>query len=233
MAKMIPAQVPPGTPQSERNIYDRLRLDPDTADWTVLHSLGLARTRVGPYGEIDFVVLIPGKGIVCLEVKGGLVSCQDGVWTTINQRTGQRERLKRSPYMQAREGMFALKSAIEERFGRHHPAAACPLSYAVVFPAVDAPPTSASEEPWETIDFKSLRTPIARLLVRNIEGTRQKLPRTPGADATPPAAIAAIRRFLRPDFDCEDRRSSKMRRRSLPNLVAWRERAARTTSTNG
>ena len=211
MAKMIPAEVPPRTPQSERSIFDRLRLDPETAEWTVLHSLGLARTRVGPYGEIDFVVLIPGRGIVCVEVKGGLVSCQNGIWTTRNQQTGQRETLKRSPYLQAREGMFALKTAIEKKFGRHHPATSCPLSYAVIFPAVNAPPASPGEEPWETIDFEALRAPISRLLLRNIEGTRRKLPHTACADAASPEVLAAIRQFLRPDFDCVLSRASTIR----------------------
>jgi len=48
-------------------------------DWTVLHTLGIARRATGPYGEIDFVVIIPGEGVICLEVKGGRLSCEAGV----------------------------------------------------------------------------------------------------------------------------------------------------------
>ena len=173
MATMIPAAVPEKTPASERLIFDRLRLDPDTNDWIVLHSVGLAKTNRGPYGEIDFVILIPGKGIVCLEVKGGLVSCNNGIWTTVNRKEGVTKKLKISPYMQAREGMFALKKAITENFGGLEPASKCPLSYAVVFPSVTAPPQTPAEESWETIDAVTLRQPISKSLIRNIDGTRR------------------------------------------------------------
>ena len=43
-----------------------LENDPATTDWTVLHSLGIARRPTGPYGEIDFVAIIPGEGVICL-----------------------------------------------------------------------------------------------------------------------------------------------------------------------
>jgi len=172
---MIPAGVPVKTPQSERQIFDRLRLDPETKDWIVLHSVGLSKTNRGPYGEIDFVILIPSKGIVCLEIKGGLVRCQNGVWSTHNRKTNETKTLKVSPYMQARDGMFALKRAIEKKFGRLDPASFCPMSYAVVFPSVSAPPQSPGEDPWESIDIEALRQPISKTILRNIDSTRKKL----------------------------------------------------------
>ena len=42
-----------------RRVFNRFESDPQTEGWTVLHSLGLARREAGPYGEIDFVVIIP------------------------------------------------------------------------------------------------------------------------------------------------------------------------------
>ena len=71
MARMIPAQIDSeGISMAERRVFGLLETDPATQDWTVLHSLGLARRVDGPYGEIDFVAIIPAEGIVCLEVKG-------------------------------------------------------------------------------------------------------------------------------------------------------------------
>jgi hypothetical protein len=105
---MIPGRVDATTPASERRIYDLLRCDPDTKDWIVLHSLGLAKRGSKPYGEIDFVVLIPGAGIVCLEVKGGRVRCESGIWYTRN-RDDEEAALAKSPIMQARDGMFAVR----------------------------------------------------------------------------------------------------------------------------
>ena len=83
---MIPVQYDVSTVSAaERRIFDLLKSDPNTKGWTVIHSLGLARRGWKPYGEIDFVVFIPGNGILCLEVKGGRVACKDGVWTTTNR----------------------------------------------------------------------------------------------------------------------------------------------------
>ena len=56
--------------------------DPDAKDWDVFHSLGLTRKEDGLFGEFDFVVIIPGEGIVCLEVKEGRIFCIDGLWET-------------------------------------------------------------------------------------------------------------------------------------------------------
>src|SRR5712691_209154 len=113
MARMIPPVVDPSTSSSaERKVFALLERDPNTSDWIVLHSLGLAaRGRRKPYGEIDFVALMPSIGICCLEVKGGRVSCKDGMWQTID-RDGRIGTLSRSPFMQVRDGMFAVKKAI-------------------------------------------------------------------------------------------------------------------------
>src|ERR1035441_1601084 len=108
MARMIPPEFEASTVSSaEKRVFNLLRCDPATEDWVVLHSLGLAACGSRPYGEVDFVVLVPTGAVVCLEVKGGRVSCLDGVWRTVD-RTGQASELKRSPFMQSRDGMFAL-----------------------------------------------------------------------------------------------------------------------------
>ena len=101
MAKMLPHRCDASTTESaaERALFERFRDEPGTEQWTVLHSLGLARRGRKPYGEIDFVVLIPSAGVFCLEVKGGGVTRHDGVWTTTG-RHGTSE-LKRSPFLQA------------------------------------------------------------------------------------------------------------------------------------
>jgi hypothetical protein len=59
MARMIPTQIDDKVVSSgERRIFGLLENDPETKDWTVLHSLGIARNTAGPYGEIDFVIII-------------------------------------------------------------------------------------------------------------------------------------------------------------------------------
>src|SRR5438128_1680123 len=107
MPAMIPNTVDPRAPTSERRVFDLLKCIPHSEQWTVLHSLGLSNSYSGEYGEIDFVVIIPDNGIVCLEVKGGGVSCTNGKWSTVDQH-GARHDYKRSPFTQVQEGMWKL-----------------------------------------------------------------------------------------------------------------------------
>jgi hypothetical protein len=80
---MFPSVIDASTVSNqERRVFSLLEADPDTSDWYVLHSLGLSKRGRKPYGEIDFVVLLPGEGIFCLEVKGGRVACENGTWRT-------------------------------------------------------------------------------------------------------------------------------------------------------
>src|SRR6516162_216785 len=165
MAKMIPAQIDAGVSAGERRVFSLLENDPDTSSWTVLHSLGLARRTTGPYGEIDFVVIIPGEGIICLEVKGGRVSCEAGTWRTMN-RLGDVAVLKKSPFLQVRNAMFALRKAIVGHFGEYAPESSCPVGCAVVFPDVPCPPLTPEFERSDVIDFDDLRGPISRSIRR-------------------------------------------------------------------
>ena len=210
MAVMVPSSLSVDSPYSERRLFELLKLDPSTSDWTVLHSVGLRRTRVAAYGEIDFVVLIPDRGIVCLEVKGGRVACVDGVWTTRNSKTGEINRLPKSPYIQAREGMFALLKAIRGHFGSDA-ASGCPMSYGVVFLDIEALPQSIEAEPWETIEIGRLSTPISVLIERNIMKTREKLPSRVIPENISIETMAKIKRFLRPDFERVVSRSNSIR----------------------
>src|SRR5262252_1938038 len=102
MAKMIPPDWHDWTPNSEQRVFRMLEHDAGTQDWVVLHSLNLKQTGNQPYGEVDFVVLIPGRGVLCLEVKGGRVACKDGIWTTTDAAGGVFQ-LKRSPFSQAQQ----------------------------------------------------------------------------------------------------------------------------------
>src|SRR5438309_2085810 len=86
MARMLPSQLDGSTASAaERKLFEMLKNDPQTKDWVVLHSLGLARRGHKPYGEVDFVVIVPMAGIFCLEVKGGRIACKGGEWSTTNR----------------------------------------------------------------------------------------------------------------------------------------------------
>ena len=201
MARMIPAQIDDHVVSSaERRVFHLLATDPDTNGWTVLHSLGLARRTTGPYGEIDFVVIIPHEGILCLEIKGGRVSCENGMWRTMD-RYGNLVVLRKSPFMQARGSMFALRSSIIDHFGQGSPESYCPIAFAVLFPDVVCPPATPEFERSDVIDAHDLRRPISASIdgiVRN--RLRDFQPRS-GERYPTPSQLRAILAYLRPDFD--------------------------------
>ena len=227
MAKMIPAQIDSdGTSMAERRIFGLLETDPATKDWTVLHSLGLARRVDGPYGEIDFVVIVPTEGIVCLEVKGGRVSCQAGVWQTMD-RHGNSAVLKKSPFLQARDGMFAMRSSLIRHFGSAAAESRCPIGCAVVFPDVTCPPLTPEFERSDVIDFDDLRNPISQSIMRVVRWRLREFQPREG-DRLPTALEAnAIRRFLRPDFEMVVAKSVSIGRTEARLLRLTEEQYAR------
>lgn len=198
MSVMIPPHVDPATPASERRVFEALRVAAGSDTWTVLHSLGFSSSWTRQFGEIDFVVIIPGLGIVCLEVKGGGVAVSDGIWTT-RDRHGETHRLSRSPYRQAQDGQWKLLEAIRRRFGMNSIESRCPIGWLAVFPDIASPPPSPEATRAEIIDRFDLERDIGHRILEtpslnNLEG-RNDLVR-PGASAT-----SQILKFLRPDFD--------------------------------
>lgn len=101
---MIPPRPGADAPDSERLVFHRLAQVLDREDWIVFHSVGLSSVYTGHFGELDFVVLVPNRGIVCLEVKGGAISQRNGIWTT-RDRTGRTHDLNPPPYRQVQNAV--------------------------------------------------------------------------------------------------------------------------------
>ena len=201
MAKMIPTQIDDGVVSSaERRVFQLLDSDPDTDGWIVLHSLGLSRRKSGPYGEIDFVVIIPREGVLCLEVKGGRVSCENGKWRT-QDRYGNLAELKKSPFMQAREAMFALRDSILSHFGDGSLEASCPIGFVVVFPDVTCPPLTPEYERSDVIDTQDLRKPISKSIHKYTQNRLNEFQSRNRERLPSPSQVRSIRNYLRPDFD--------------------------------
>ena len=71
MAKLIPNVLKDSVQsRGEVKIFNYFKNENDlTRDWIILHSLDIAQHRKKKRGEADFIVLIPNKGIICVEVK--------------------------------------------------------------------------------------------------------------------------------------------------------------------
>src|SRR6266567_1039339 len=114
MALMIPPTLHANTSsQGELEIFLKLQDDPGTREWIVLHSLDVANHSKQISGEIDFVVIVPTKGVLCIEVK----ACQSlrrsgGQWYYGTDPHPD----SRGPFKQASEAMHSLRHKLVIRF---------------------------------------------------------------------------------------------------------------------
>jgi hypothetical protein len=209
MARMIPARIldlemegkqPVG---GEVEIFERLRREPATEDWIVLHSVNIPRHVRRHEGEADFVILAPGLGVLVLEIKSHNHVARDeaGFW-----HLGQKAPERRGPFVQASEAMWSLKNSI---FKANPDLKDVPFMSAVCFPFCSFGIASVEWEPWQVLDQVDLRTkPIRELLERTFRQSRKRYADSPEcgwfreADARPTAAqCERILTLIRPKFD--------------------------------
>jgi hypothetical protein len=153
MARMIPSSFPIKTPVGERDLFEKLRGDPDTTGWVVLHSLDLKKHQSKIEGELDMVVLVPGQGVLCIEVKGCDVSRLDGKWiypygTSIE-----------GPFKQASRAMHSLRDYLVDK---DRSLSKLMFFSAVVFTRVNFDEQSPEWHPWQFINKLSfVRRPVS------------------------------------------------------------------------
>jgi hypothetical protein len=76
--RMIPGQPRAGANKSEVAIFNVLEGVRDRPDWVVIHSLTLTDNLFSLHGEVDFVVIVPGKGIAVIEAKSPKYAVYEG-----------------------------------------------------------------------------------------------------------------------------------------------------------
>ena len=152
MAKMVPSVlydnvVSPG----EIELFKRLDTEPGTEGWVVFHSLNIARHASQIQGEADFVVVIPDKGVLVVEVKAvQRVRYEDGTWFL-----GQAPPTHKGPFKQDDDNMRSLKT----RFENFPSLKSVLLGKCVVFTDVEFGPNSTEWNEWEVIDKRKLSLP--------------------------------------------------------------------------
>ena len=81
MTRMIPARPRQDANNSERATFMAIEGIPSRPNWVAIHSLSLTDNLYTIAGESDFVVLVPGKGIVVIETKAPkYVEYKEGEW---------------------------------------------------------------------------------------------------------------------------------------------------------
>ena len=151
MPRMLPPRPDADTPDSERKVFTAFERHLPR-DWTVFHSrrFVLPRQGGGPTeSELDFLVIDPARGILGLEVKGGIeIGRDEEGWYS---GTSPRHRIK-SPGAQAQRAMHTLQDYLRTR------ASVPAFGWGVVFPDAEAPESLGPELPRRlVIDASSLQ----------------------------------------------------------------------------
>ena len=198
MARMIPDEVRFSTvSNAERRLFARLR-DDLSAQWTVFHSLGLARHARKKWAEADFVAVGP-HGVFCLEVKGGRLRREEGSWIFTDGHDV--EHLKREgPFEQAKDASYALQSYLRE---------AVPSLYSAIFgwgvmtPDIRFSVSGPDITPEIVYDERDLTAKLSKYLRRVGEHWHAEHERTTGYEARflTDEERQKITEALRGDFD--------------------------------
>jgi KaiC/GvpD/RAD55 family RecA-like ATPase len=204
MARMIPTLLSPEIKSNaERKIFAWFRDAPDTDDWIVLHSLGIANHRNLIYGEIDFLALAPFYGIFALEVKGGRVSRSEGIWQ-FTDRYGKINTKTRGPFEQAQDGIFSIASAIKKKYGDDSKLSKIFFSSGVMFPDIEFKTDGIDTHQWMVFDKNDgddVKRYIHRLSTNVHKQWEEKYNKYYEEKLPDRKDIKEIAKFLRGDFD--------------------------------
>lgn len=205
MAKMIPSVISPEIKSNaERRIFEWFRDDPQTSDWIVLHSLGISNHNKVIYGETDFFVLAPGLGLFALEVKGGGVRRENGVWYFTN-KYGKVSKKERGPFEQAYDGVFSIVKSLKTRLDWNHKHISNIIfGIGVMFPDIEYTSSGINEEQWQVFDYNDGHK-VSNYIRRLFDGTKRKWEEHYGSltkDKLPSISdVEYIASILRGDFD--------------------------------
>jgi DNA polymerase III delta prime subunit len=136
--------------EGEKILFQKFQGNAELPDVVGLHSLNLAEHPSQAEGEADFVLVVPKKGILIVEVKDHTkVAFEHGKWILGNNipEVG-------GPIKQAREACYSvidfIKSNLKEAYR-------VPITYCVWFTKTDfRPPTSIEWEPWQFLNLEDL-----------------------------------------------------------------------------
>ena len=200
---MMPAYCPENAPPGERAVYEALATSAETHDWTVVHSLAIADHVRQVEGEADFVVIVPRKGVLVLEIKSHqrVEVLEDGRW-----KLGNDSPSARSPFQQVREAMYSVRQYLQQRRADLR---ATPVLCAVWFTHIRARamlPSTAEWHSWQVLDSEDLRSGASAAIHRTLaEGTahlNDKARHFRAGDVGPDEACAKrLAAMLRPRFE--------------------------------
>jgi len=195
--RMIPASPHKTESTAERRIFDVLRRvfgGPNNSEFTAFHSLNLTRHVKKRFGEIDFLIVGP-LGILVLEIKGGGVSCSEGVWYYTN-RNGNVDTNFEGPFKQAESALHGLMIKVREKLP-HAVTESFSIGFGVVLPDCRLAASGAEWDPQMVCDDGAHKE-MERWLKGLFRYWRANDHKERHAS---PVFVKQLTQFLRPEFE--------------------------------
>lgn len=193
MARMIPAVIYDNVKSpGEIELFRKLEKDPGTDGWVVFHSLDIARHNTQVQGEADFVIVIPGKGVLVVEVKAHKkIRFENGIWYLGNDPPNQK-----GPFKQVNDNMHSLMKGIKA----FPSLATVSVGKCVVFTHVEFNRSSPEWNDWEVIDQKKLSVrPVSTLFAAVMDHSREH--HSNYSNEPVGEQISVLENHLRPRFE--------------------------------
>jgi len=186
--------------RSEVKVFDLFKKIDGDSDSCLIHSVNLPEHKYKEWAEIDFL-FISKSGILVIEVKGGRVSRDGGVWK-FKDRYGNINEKNEGPDVQANTAKYALKKKLKKQFPNINFNNII-LGWAVVFPDVDYAAQSL-ELPDELVcDVDSMKKNLFKVFLTNAYKywINNKTSKGRKYSRLTPQEIRSIKHYIRPNFD--------------------------------
>jgi hypothetical protein len=197
---MLPNRVPETAPAAKVAMFGLIRDAKHTQSYVCLHSVGIARHRRKGYAEADFILVGPA-GVFCIEVKGGHVERNSGIWT-VGWPNGRTYESKEGPFMQAQGVRWALLDYLKKQLGTG-PGKQFLMGWGVAFPDIvfdRKDPEWDQEVVYDQRDKGSSFVLYLERLQRYFQSRSLETGRSSPSDLSP-SLIAKIVDCLRGDFE--------------------------------
>jgi DNA polymerase III delta prime subunit len=215
MATIYPPSISTETDSpGEIELFKKIKNDPIAHNWIVLHSLDIAKHKQQRSGEADFVIIVPNKGVLCLEVKAAKsIRRKNGLWFI-----GAKRPEKRGPFRQASLAMHSLQEGL---WKKDKSLKRIVFGAAVIFPYLVFNIESSEWHPWQAIDSEDYKNKsIGQLVLDTLEHTRLHIENTPSARWFDPSSnepsenqVKRIAELLRPNFEFFESPEARAKRR--------------------
>lgn len=184
---LIPGNIQEFDSAGEKFLYHRFKIDSNSQDFFVLHSVFTNHHLTNVSGELDFLVLAPGLGFFAIEVKHGKVERDDGTWIFTNSK-GKSTRKTKGPFRQIEDTKHSIRNYVLESASGNQKLkqklSKVLFATGVAFTSTPHEKLNIGPEsfPWQIFTEEDFRLPVSKYIKRLSEGWHSEYSKHPWYD---------------------------------------------------